>query len=113
METPTYNLVARVRTGPSGMVYTIDNDGFAHQLAADVFTCRWEVERPSGNPEPDFPGDEWTIGPCGGNAARLVDGFVCENGHRLADYTSAAGRAEETEAWMAEQYEAIRGGSLR
>ena len=108
----TYNLIASIITGATGTVFTVDNDGFAQQ-AADVFTCGWEVERPSGNPEPDFPSDMWTIGPCGGNAARLVDGFVCDSGHRLADYTSAAGRAEEHEAWMAEQYEAIRGGSLR
>jgi hypothetical protein len=52
---------------------------------AEKAVCNWLVQRPTNNPEPDFPEDCYRVEDCG---ARLsihptygMDGFVCDAGH--------------------------------
>jgi hypothetical protein len=53
-------------------------------------TCTWLVEVPSGNPEPDFPSDCWTVVECGAPVSEIPPaevggfegGYECSVGHR-------------------------------
>ena len=96
-----------VRVLASGTVVTVDKDGLAHRVPADrIRSCSWEIQVPSGNPEPDQESDLWSIVPCGAAAVTHDDGFRCANGHHHADYCSPAGRVQELDDWAMERAEA-------
>jgi hypothetical protein len=64
--------------------------------------CDWQVEVPSGNPEPDQPSDLWSIVPCHGEVEPIlrngVDvGWRCSNGHEWVseEHKTDAERYEE------------------
>lgn len=99
---------AAVRVLASGTVVVTDTDGVAHRIPADrIEPCHWEVQIPSGNPEPGSPEDLWSIVRCGAASVRHDDGFRCANDHSHADYCTPAGRIQEQDDWCAERAEAL------
>jgi hypothetical protein len=82
----------------------VEVDGQAFRCASIGWTplCDWQVEVPSGNPEPDQPSDLWNIVPCHGEVEPItrngVDvGWRCSNGHEWVseEHKTDAERYEE------------------
>jgi hypothetical protein len=54
--------------------------------------CSWLVERPSGNPEPDFPEDCYVIEECGAPSIEFESGgFTCAAGHAMGSLEEELG----------------------
>lgn len=56
-----------------------------------TWSCSWVVNKPSNNPEPDFPEDCWTLAECGATAIIVGEGWECENGHKYAGIEAELG----------------------
>lgn len=78
----------------SGRLADVDERG-----RAELVTCPWLVQVPSGHPEPDSEADCWLTIPCGAPAFAIDGdadaGWRCSNGHHHFTYGSARQRAEE------------------
>lgn len=62
----------------------------------EPFTCGWLVQRPSNNPEPDFPEDCYVIAECGDSVPTGPDGEPTGR-HALCSYHQAAMNLPEDE----------------
>ena len=72
-------------------------------------TCSWLVEVATGNPEPDFPSDLYTVEECGARVTSLdgkadLEHTECENGHVRHAYGSAARQEEDQAEYFAERF---------
>jgi hypothetical protein len=75
-------------------------------------TCSWLVEVATGNPEPDFPSDLYTVEECGARVTSLdgkadLEHTECENGHVRHAYGSAEWQADDMADYWAERAEAM------
>ncbi len=65
----------------------VDGHAFRCDSVGWLPLCDWQVEVPSGNPEPDQPSDLWKVVSCHGAVEPIVRngvevGWQCANGHR-------------------------------
>jgi len=65
-------------------------------------SCTWQLEVPSGHPEPTSEADCWKSVTCGAAVTDVADGWECENGHHYFTYGSPSQMAEEREEALIE-----------
>lgn len=75
----------------NGRLVDVAEDG-----KAELLTCAWLIQVPSGNPEPDFIEDTYRIVECGAPLFAFGSGgWRCDAGHHHHPYGSDEQQAEE------------------